>query len=99
MDQKTPKGINSWRYMTELGIKAHVRVRQPDGSSKTVGGSPWNKTRQLRNLRWVGGEYPSSFLLPGRALSDEEFQKIFHDEIDKSVEQEKRDTEETEDTK
>lgn len=47
--------------------------------------------RELRNLRWVGGEYSSSLLYPGGKLSVEEFQKIFQADIDKSIEFEKRD--------
>jgi hypothetical protein len=42
-------------------------------------------------LRWVGGTYPKTLLLPGQKISQEEFDKIFNSEIDKSVQQEERD--------
>jgi dienelactone hydrolase len=90
LDAKSPTGLRSWQYMTTLGIVAHVRVRK-DGESVIVAGSRWPQDRQLRNLRWVGGTYPKTLLLPGQKISQEEFDKIFNSEIDKSVQQEERD--------
>lgn len=51
-------------------------------------GKPWRGPREIRNLRWEGGEYlrhtaTDATLRPG------EFQKHFNDAIKKSLEQEK----------
>ena len=72
--------------MTELGIVAMVRTRVK-GKSVVVAGSPWPASRKLRNLRWVGGTYPKTPLVPGEPLSPEELRRIFHE----SIEQERRD--------
>lgn len=90
LDPQTPSGLRSWQYMTELGIVAHVRTRK-NGESIVLAGSRWPAERQLRNLRWVGGEHPKEFPKPGTWISPADFSKIFRAEIDKSVEQEKRD--------
>ena len=44
-----------------------------------------------KTLRWTGGAYTAPLLYPGGRLSVEEFQKIFQDDIDKSIELEKQD--------
>jgi len=50
----------------------------------------WRGSREIRNLRWEGGEY-SRQAATGATLSPEEFQKNFNDAIKKSLEQEKLD--------
>lgn len=57
MDERSPQDVRSWRIMTELGIVAMVRTRR-NGQSVVLAGGPWTATRRLKNLRWVGGEYP-----------------------------------------
>ena len=47
--------------------------------------------RELRNLRWEGGEYAGPHIT-GPALNAAEHQKQFNDAIGKSLEQEKKDT-------
>ena len=91
MDERSPKGLRSWQYMTECGIVAMARTRK-NGKPVVLTGAPWPKERKLRNLRWVGGEYPKTFILPGKRITPEEFHRTFHKEIDKSVEQEERDS-------
>jgi len=55
MDERSPQGLRSWQYMTELGIVAMVRTRK-NGEPVVLAGKPWPVTRKLKNLRWVGGE-------------------------------------------
>jgi hypothetical protein len=32
-------------------------------------------------MRWVGGEFPKDFIIPGRKISPDEIHKIFHEKI------------------
>ena len=48
----------------------------------------WQGPREIRNLRWVGGEYKNTSTT-GAMLSPEDFKKNFNDAIKKSLEQEK----------
>ena len=75
----------SWQGITELGIVAGLH-KLPGNPQSILCGGPWPGTRQLRNLRWSGGSYTAPILYPGGKLSIEEFQKIFQDDIDKSIE-------------
>ena len=65
LDKRSPKGLRSWRYMTELHIVAMVRTRK-NGKPVVLAGGPWPATRKLKNLRWVGGTYPKESIMPGR---------------------------------
>jgi hypothetical protein len=51
-------------------------------------GKAWQGPREIRNLRWEGGEY-SSQAATGATLNPEDFQRNFNDAIKKSLEQEK----------
>jgi hypothetical protein len=59
-----------------------------DGKKVKVDGKAWQGPREIRNLRWVGGEYKNTSIT-GTALSPEDFKKNFNDAIKKSLEQEK----------
>lgn len=80
----------SWQGITDLAIVAGVH-RLPGEPKSILSGGTWPGTRQLRNLRWTGGAYTAPLLYPGGKLSVEEFQKIFQDDIDKSIELEDSD--------
>ncbi|MDA1140301.1 MAG: hypothetical protein O3B01_17140 [Planctomycetota bacterium] len=90
MDERSPKGLRSWQYMTTFGIVANIRARKGN-ETVVLAGSQWPEQRKLQNLRWVGGECPKTIKMPGTGITADEFHKIFDKEIDKSVEQEKRD--------
>lgn len=86
-DSRVPTRLADWRTVTELsfspsgeGLKAGQRVR--------IQGKPWPGPREIRNLRWEGGDYASE---PATAssLSAREHEKQFNDAIRKSLEQEK----------
>lgn len=91
LDDKSPKSPASWQFLTELGIVARASSRSADGKSQVLAGGSWPASRQLRNLRWVGGQYPARMLLPVAGISEEEYRRTFQAQIDKSVELEKRD--------
>lgn len=63
LDDRTRKGLASWRYLTELGIVAAIRERN-DGKEVVRAGGLWPQDRQFRNLRWVGGTESAEPLLP-----------------------------------
>ena len=79
----------SWQGITDLQIVAGIH-RLP-GNASILSGGTWPGTRQLRKLRWTGGAYATALLYPGGKLSVEEFEKIFQDDIDKSIELENKD--------
>jgi hypothetical protein len=80
--------------MTELGIVAGLH-RLPGKPEPILSGGTWPGKRKLRNLRWTGGSYSEPLLYPGGKLSVQEFQKIFQDDIDKSIELESKDTDQS----
>ncbi len=80
----------SWQGITDLQIVAGLH-RLPGDPKSILSGGAWPGTRQLRNLRWTGGAYTAPLLYPGGKLSVEAFQKIFQEDIDKSIELEKKD--------
>ena len=90
LDDRSRTGLASWQYLTELAITAAVRSRE-NGKEVVRAGGEWPANRQFRQLRWVGGSQPEQLLLPGAAISKAEFEKIFQQSIDESVNQEKRD--------
>lgn len=90
LDDRTRKGLASWRYLTELGIVAAVRERK-DGVDVVRAGGLWPTDRQFRNLRWMGGIQPADILLPAAPISKADFDRIFQQEIDQSIRQEARD--------
>ena len=81
----------SWQGITDLQIVAGLH-RIPGEEKTILSGGTWPGKRELRNLRWAGGDYRSPLLYPGGKLAVEEFQKIFQADIDKSIELEKNDT-------
>jgi hypothetical protein len=86
-----PPCPKSWQGITDLQIVAGLH-RIPGEEKTILSGGTWPGKRELRNLRWAGGDYRSPLLYPGGKLSVEEFQKIFQADIDKSIELEKNDT-------
>ncbi|MFP6677385.1 MAG: hypothetical protein VB878_20035, partial [Pirellulaceae bacterium] len=80
VDERSPKGLRTWQYMTQLGIVAMVRVRK-NGTPVVLAGGAWPTTRKFKNMRWVGGEFPKDFIIPGRKISHDEIHKIFHEKI------------------
>jgi pimeloyl-ACP methyl ester carboxylesterase len=84
----------SWQGITDLAIVAGLH-RLPGSPESILSGGTWPGARELRNLRWTGGAYAAPLLYPGGKLSVEEFQKIFQDDIDKSIQLEKKDAQQS----
>jgi hypothetical protein len=61
-----------------------------NGRKIIADGQAWQGPREIRNLRWEGGESPQP-ATTGATLSPEEFSKNFNDAIRKSLDQEKLD--------
>jgi cephalosporin-C deacetylase-like acetyl esterase len=77
---------NDWETLCELGVRGHVKV-----NGKVIGSGKFDDKRQLRKLRWVGGEYPRSILMPGGGveLGAADYARQFQSQIDVSIELEK----------
>jgi hypothetical protein len=88
-DPKVTAPLANWRTVTEFSISpSGVAVK--DGQKIKVEGKAWKGPRDIRNLRWEGGEHPSQ-TKPDAALRPEELQKNFDDAIKKSLQEEKLD--------
>jgi hypothetical protein len=88
-DPKVTNPLANWQTVTEFSIcPSGTTVK--DGQKVKVDGKAWQGPREIRNLRWEGGEYPRQ-KTAATPLSAEEFQKNFNDAIKKSLEQEKLD--------
>lgn len=84
--QKLP---DNWQTLCVLSIMGRIKT---DGS--TLGAGRFDAGRKLRALRWVGGTYPKTILLPGGGvtLDPTAYARQFQDQINKSIELEKRET-------
>ncbi len=88
-DPKVTTPLANWQTVTEFSISpSGTSVK--DGRKVKADGKPWHGPREIRNLRWEGGEYSQQAAI-GTTLSPEVFQKNFNDAIKKSLEQEKLD--------
>jgi pimeloyl-ACP methyl ester carboxylesterase len=88
-DPKITEPLANWRTVAEFCISPNGEVVR-DGRKVKVDGKPWQGPRDIRNLRWEGGEYAAQ-TATSKALTAEEHQKSFNDAIKKSLEQERQD--------
>jgi hypothetical protein len=88
-DPKETAPLANWQTVTEFSISPSGWIVK-DGQKVKVDGKAWQGPREIRNLRWEGGEYPRQ-TAADRALSSEELQNNFNDAIRKSLEQEQAD--------
>lgn len=88
-DPKVPGPLVNWQTVTEFSISPKGEVVK-EGQKVKVDGRAWQGPREIRNLRWQGGEY-SRQAISGAALSPEEFERNFNDAIKRSLEQERLD--------
>lgn len=88
-DPKLTIPLADWQTVTEFSISPQGETVDA-GRKVKVDGEAWQGPREIRNLRWEGGEYRQQ--KPNApAPTPEEFQKDFNDAIRKSLEQEKTD--------
>lgn len=88
LDDFTPPLAN-WRTVTELAFTPAREVLE-GGKWVSVVGTPWQGSREIRNLRWEGGEYAET-QTPDAVLTPAGDQKAFNEAIRKSLELEKAD--------
>ncbi|MEN9573224.1 MAG: hypothetical protein RL514_1079 [Verrucomicrobiota bacterium] len=88
-DPKATTPLANWQTVTEFSISPSGTTVK-DGQKVKADGKAWQGPREIRNLRWEGGEY-SRQATTGATLSPEDFQKNFNAAIKKSLEQEKLD--------
>lgn len=81
--------LANWRTVAEFGISPSGEVVR-DGRKVRVDGKPWQGPRDIRNLRWEGGDYAAGDAAAG-ALTAEEHRRLFNEAIEKSLEQERQD--------
>ena len=86
-DPKVTAPLANWQAVTEFSISPSGTTVK-DGQKVKADGKAWQCPRDIRNLRWEGGEY-SRQKTTDAALSPEDFQKNFNDAIKKSLEQDK----------
>ncbi len=83
-DPKIAEPLANWQSVTEFSISPSGAIVR-DGQKAKAEGHAWQGPREIRNLRWEGGDYPRQ-KSGGGALSPDEFQKNFNDAIKKSLE-------------
>jgi len=81
--------LADWRTVTELSLSPSGEVVEA-GRKRKIDGKAWAGPREIRNLRWVGGEY-SRRQLADSVLSPDDLQRNFNEAIKKSLEQEQAD--------
>ena len=84
LDPHAAAPLPNWRTVTEFSISPSGSIVK-DGQKVPVDAKPWQGPREIRKLRWEGGEYPSQTTADS-ALSPEEHQRNFDDAIKKSLE-------------
>jgi hypothetical protein len=89
IDPKVTAPLADWQTVTEFRISPTGEIVKA-GQKMKMDGKAWQGPREIRNLRWEGGEY-TRLKSTDAALSPEEHQKNFNDAIKKSLEQEKLD--------
>ncbi len=88
-DPKITTPPADWQTVTEFSISPSGATVK-DGQRVKADGKRWQGPREIRNLRWEGGEYASQTTTDS-VVSPEDFKKNFDSAIKKSLEQEKLD--------
>ncbi len=86
-DKKIEQPLSDWKTVTGLQLTPTYQGH-PDGRIPPRSRA-WHGPREIRNLRWEGGQY-SATPPAGSTLSTEEYQREFNAAIDRSLEQEKK---------
>ena len=77
-----PASLTDWRSVTEFSISPGGSIAK-DGKKVEVDARPWQGPREIRNLRWEGGEYPRPSGQDS-APGPEEFERKLDDPIKKA---------------
>ncbi len=89
LDPKVTAPLANWQTVSELSVSPSGSMIK-DGQKVSLSGLPWKGPREIRNLRWEGGEYTqrNNGLAP---VNSNDLQLNFNDAIQRSLEQEKSD--------
>ncbi|TWT92513.1 alpha/beta hydrolase family protein [Neorhodopirellula pilleata] len=83
-DSSVIEPLENWRTVTEFTISpSGIVVR--DGLKVDSAGQPWQGPREIRNLRWEGGQYTGQGATDGE-VDPHAFDRNFDDAITKSLE-------------
>ncbi|HEX8916256.1 MAG TPA: hypothetical protein VF796_28155, partial [Humisphaera sp.] len=83
-----------WQTLCSLTLAGRITLKDVAGNAATtIGDGRFDAKRELRNLRWVGGTYPKTVLMPGGTvpLDPAAYDRQFQGQIDRSIELEKQD--------
>ncbi|MEI6078618.1 MAG: acetylxylan esterase [Verrucomicrobiota bacterium] len=82
----------NWQTLCELDICGHTMLQIGSQRIGVGDGLMGDCGQMLKNLRWIGGEYPRNIIMPGGGiqLDPAAYQKQFQAQIDKSIELEKQ---------
>ena len=83
----------NWQTLCELDICGHTMLQIGNQRVGVGDGLMGDCGQMLKNLRWIGGEYPRNIIMPGGGiqLDSGTYAKQFQTQIDKSVDLEKQD--------
>lgn len=88
-DPEFNEPLTDWQTVCELSISPSGQTTRA-GQLVKVDGRAWQGPREIRNLRWEGGEY-SNNRVSSAALAPAEHEKAFNDAIRKTLRQEEAD--------
>ncbi len=91
VDARNPEPPANWRTVTEFSFGPGGEASREGGKVK-INGKPWKGPREIRHLRWEGGDYAAPTTTDA-GLTPEELEKGFNEAIKKSLKQEKADQE------
>ena len=86
-DPKVTGPLANWQTVTEFSMSPSGSTVK-DGQLVKLEGRPWQGPREIRNLRWEGGQY-SNRPISESVLDPEELEKGFNAAIRKSLNEEK----------
>jgi dienelactone hydrolase/regulation of enolase protein 1 (concanavalin A-like superfamily) len=91
--KNTHNGVpKDWQTLDHLTFNSTLRVNSNGRTQSFRANSKHGKGRQMRNIQWIGGQYPQTILMNGGGLelSSADYEKQFNDQIEVSIELEEK---------
>lgn len=82
IDPNVTSPLADWQSVTEFSISPCGMISK-NGMKTKIDGTPWQGPREIRNLRWEGGDYGGRESID-KALDPTDFSEQFNDAIKKS---------------
>ena len=81
-----------WQTLDHLSIVNNLKAPLDGKMQNFQANSKQGQGRKMRNMKWLGGQYPQTILMNGGGLelSASEYEKQFNDQIDVSIELEEK---------